>query len=245
MTDILVEDVSKRFGGLQALSGVSFLLRTGEVRAVIGPNGAGKSTLINCLSGAVPMDTGRLVIDGRAIAGRFAEQLVEAGITRTFQNVRLFASLTALEHLLLARRSYERSRRFQGGRGDTARVCHALLDRVGLAAKAGRRPAELAYGERRRLEIARGLATEPVLFLVDEPAAGSTATEQATLATLIAGIAADGAAVVLVEHHMDMVGRVADAVTVLNFGRVIADGVFADVKRDPAVIAAYLGTQAA
>ena len=245
MTDILVEDVSKRFGGLQALSDVSFTLRTGEVRAVIGPNGAGKSTLINCLTGAVLMDTGRLVIDGHAIGGKFGERLVEAGITRTFQNVRLFASLTALDHLMLARRSYEGSRRFRPGKHDARTVCRALLDRVGLSAKAGRRPAELAYGERRRLEIARGLAIEPTLFLVDEPAAGSTGTEQVTLATLIAGIAAEGAAVVLVEHHMDMIGRVANAVTVLNFGRVIAEGAFADVKRDPAVIAAYLGAQAA
>ncbi len=245
MTEITVENVSKRFGGLQALSGVSFPLRTGEVRAVIGPNGAGKSTLINCLTGAVAMDTGRLAIDGRPIAGKFGERLVEAGITRTFQNVRLFGSLTALDHLMLARRSFERSRRFRPGRGDARTVCRTLLDRVGLAAKAGKRPAELAYGERRRLEIARGLAVEPILFLVDEPAAGSTGTEQMTLATLISGIAADGAAVVLVEHHMEMVGRVADAVTVLNFGRVIAEGAFADVKRDPAVIAAYLGTQAA
>ena len=245
MTDIAVENVSKRFGGLQALSGVSLPLRTGEVRAVIGPNGAGKSTLINCLTGAVAMDTGRLVIDGRPVGARLGERLVEAGITRTFQNVRLFASLTALDHLLLARRSYERSRRFRPGGGDAWEVCHTLLDRVGLSAKAGRRPAELAYGERRRLEIARGLAIEPVLFLVDEPAAGSTGTEQATLATLISGIAAGGVAVVLVEHHMDMIGRVADAVTVLNFGRVIAEGAFSDVKRDPAVVAAYLGTQAA
>ena len=245
MTDITVEDVSKRFGGLQALSGVSFSLRTGEVRAVIGPNGAGKSTLINCLTGAVAMDTGRLVIDGRPITGNFGERLVEAGITRTFQNVRLFSSLTALDHLMLARRSYERSRRFRPGRGDARTTCRMLLDRVGLAAKAGKRPAELAYGERRRLEIARGLAIEPILFLVDEPAAGSTGTEQMTLATLISGIAADGAAVVLVEHHMDIIGRVSNGVTVLNFGRVIAEGAFADVKRDPAVIAAYLGTQAA
>ena len=240
-----MEDVSKRFGGLHALSRVSFPLRNGEVRAVIGPNGAGKSTLINCLTGAVAMDTGRLMIDGQAVTGKFGDRLVDLGITRSFQNVRLFASLTALEHLMLARHSYERSRRFRPGKGDAGRVCRALLDRVGLGAKAGKRPAELAYGERRRLEIARGLAVEPILFLIDEPAAGSTGTEQMTLATLISGIAADGAAVVLVEHHMDMIARVSDAVTVLNFGRVIAEGAFAAIKRDPAVVAAYLGTQAA
>ena len=122
MSEIVVEDISKRFGGLQALSGVSFPLRTGEVRAVIGPNGAGKSTLINCLTGAVIMDTGRLVIDGHPVAGNFSERLVDAGITRTFQNVRLFNSLTALEHLMLARRSYERSRRFRPGKGDLSPV---------------------------------------------------------------------------------------------------------------------------
>ena len=181
--------LSKRFGGLQALASVSFAIDAGQVLAVIGPNGAGKSTLINCLSGAVAADTGSVAIDGRAVPPRFNDRLVELGITRTFQHVRLFPSLTALEHLLLARRSFERTVRC-AARGRAQAICLDLLDRVGLAAKAGQRPSELAYGEQRRLEIARGLATEPLLFLVDELAAGSTATEQVALAGLIEGIAA-------------------------------------------------------
>jgi len=240
----VAQGMSKRFGGLQALNGVSFAIEAGQVLAVIGPNGAGKSTLINCLSGALAADAGSLELDGQAVPPRCSDRLVELGITRTFQHARLFPSLTVLEHLLLARRSFERTRRCSSpGRART--VCLELLDRVGLAAKARQSPSELAYGEQRRLEVARGLATEPKLFLVDELAAGSTATEQGALAGLIEGIAATGAAVLLVEHHMDLIARVADAVLVLNFGEAIATGRYADVKRDPAVIAAYLGSAAA
>ncbi len=246
---IEVQHVSKRFGGLTALDDVSFAVPGGHVLAVIGPNGAGKSTLINCLSGAVDMDAGRMLIEGRPIRRNFNAQLVQLGITRTFQNVRLFASLTALEHLLLARRAYERTRRYydrtRAKESDARTVCLDLLDRVGLAPKKDNYPSELAYGERRRLEIARGLAIDPKLFLVDEPAAGSTGAEQMSLAALIGDIATSGAAVILVEHHMDLIGRVADSVTVLNFGQVIATGSFEAIKRNPVVIAAYLGTQAA
>ena len=250
MTPALIEahGVSKQFGGLKALDGVSFSVPAGRVLAVIGPNGAGKSTLINCLTGTVQRDSGQVSIEGRPLARN--AQLVEAGITRTFQTVRLFPSLTALEHLLLARRSYERSARFpasrfQPGGGTTRAACLDLLDQVGLRAKADRTPGELAYGEQRRLEIARGLAIRPKVFLVDEPAAGSTGAEQQALAVLIAGIAATGVAVILVEHHMDLIGRVADQVVVLNFGQVIATGPYDVVKQDPAVVAAYLGKQAA
>jgi branched-chain amino acid transport system ATP-binding protein len=237
-----VHSVCKRFGGLQALDHVSLTAQTGTVTAVIGPNGAGKSTLLGCLSGLVPIDSGRIEIDGvRAVLSPLS-RLVDLGITRTFQNIRLSKSLTVLEHLRLAQLSYRRTRRARiGGPG---RPLDTLLARVGLSAVAGKLPAALSYGERRRLEIARGLATEPLLFLIDEPAAGTTPSEQLALADLIRGIAEDGVAVVLVEHHMDLVARASASVVVLNFGKVLTTGTIDEIRRNPDVVAAYLGTTA-
>jgi branched-chain amino acid transport system ATP-binding protein len=240
---IEVVGVSKRFGGLQALDTVSLTARAGEVTAVIGPNGAGKSTLIGCLSGMVPIDAGHLRIDGIQAKLSPLSRLVDLGITRTFQNIRLYESLSVLEHLQLARLSYQRTRRARaGGRGETLAD---LLTRVGLSTVAGKFPAQLSYGERRRLEIARGLATEPRLFLIDEPAAGTTPSEQLALADLIRGIADEGVAVILVEHHMDLVARASAKVVVLNFGRVLTTGTISEIRRNPEVISAYLGTTAA
>ena len=232
-----VDAVSKRFGGLLALDCVSLCAQAGAVTAVIGPNGAGKSTLLGCLSGMVPIDSGRVMIDGAGVSLSSPGKLVDLGITRTFQNLRLFEGLSAKEHLDLARRSLRRT-------GRAAPDSMTLLARVGLDGKAALRPSALSYGERRRLEIARGLATSPRLFLIDEPAAGSTPSEQFVLADLIRGIAEDGVAVILVEHHMDLVARASKQVVVLNFGRVLVTGTIADVRRNPEVIAAYLGTAA-
>ena len=236
--------VSKRFGGLRALHEVSFSIPPGEVLAIIGPNGAGKSTLINCLSSAVARDAGSVRIDGVELPREYADRLVGLGITRTFQQVRLFPSLTVLEHLLLTRRAWERTARATGS-APAQEVCLSLLERVGLSDRRDRMPMELAYGERRRLEIARGLATEPLVFLVDELAAGSTGAEQLGLAALIRHIAGTGAAVLLVEHHMDLISRVADRVLVLNFGETVTSGSYDEVRRDPRVVAAYLGAQEA
>ena len=242
-----VEGISKRFGGLQAVDNVSLTAHGGEVTAVIGPNGAGKSTLLDCLTGITPFDAGRIVIDGEAHTRIAISQLVELGISRTFQHIRLFDSLDARQHLVLARHNLAATGRgkalAQGGVPwpDPDR----LLDRVGLSAKARQRPGELAYGERRRLEIARALATAPRLLFLDEPAAGSTLSEQNGLAELIRGIAAEGVAVVLVEHHMDLVGSVSAQVVVLNFGRHIMTGSIEAVRRHPEVISAYLGVSAA
>ena len=244
---IEVDGLSKRFGGLQALDSVSLTARGGEVTAVIGPNGAGKSTLLDCLSGITPFDQGRIVIDGTA-HGRIAlGELVELGISRTFQHIRLFESLKAREHLVLARQNLAASRRGKAMvRGGAALPDpDRLLERVGLTSKAPQRPDELAYGERRRLEIARALATAPRLLFLDEPAAGSTLSEQNGLADLIRGIAEEGVAVVLVEHHMDLVGRVSAQVVVLNFGRHVVTGSIVEVRRHPEVIRAYLGVSAA
>jgi branched-chain amino acid transport system ATP-binding protein len=241
-----IEGVSKRFGGLQAVDGVSFTARGGEVTAVIGPNGAGKSTLLDCLTGITAFDGGLVVIDGVAHETIALQNLIALGISRTFQNIRLFESLDAREHLVLARYNLLARRR---GREmvSAGTVCpdpDRLLERVGLSAKASYRPGELAYGERRRLEIGRALATAPRLLLLDEPAAGSTFSEQRTLADLILGIAAEGVAVVLVEHHMDLVSQVSAKVVVLNFGRHVVTGTIGEVRRHPEVISAYLGVTA-
>jgi ABC-type branched-subunit amino acid transport system ATPase component len=241
-----VEGISKRFGGLQALDNISLVARGGEVTAVVGPNGAGKSTLLDCLTGVTPFDSGRVVIDGVAHDSERLHRLVELGISRTFQHIRLFESLTALEHLVLVRRNLLSTARGRAlaARGVTLPEPMPLLERVGLAGKAGQRPAELAYGERRRLEIARALATAPRFLLLDEPAAGSTLSEQVVLAELIRSIAADGVAVVLVEHHMDLVGRVSARVVVINFGRHVVTGTIEEIRRHPEVISAYLGVSA-
>jgi len=240
-----IQNLSKRFGGLRALDQVSLVARAGEVTAIIGPNGAGKSTFLNCVTGVVPPDEGSVLIGGKALPARPLGHLVELGITRTFQNIRLFETLTCLEHVVLARHSYRSSHRNRSTKSASVDAeCLAILARVGLHERAAMWPAELSYGERRRLEIARGLAIEPLLFLLDEPAAGSTPSEQMTLAKLIASIAEAGTAVVLVEHHMDLVERVAKQVVVLNFGQVLMTGTIQEVRSHPDVIAAYLGTSA-
>lgn len=243
---VVVDAVSKRFGGLQALDDISLVARGGEVTAVIGPNGAGKSTLLDCLTGVTRFDNGRIVIDGVAHDTVRLDRLVELGISRTFQHIRLFESLTALEHLVLVRRNLLSTSRGRAllAKGVALPEPMALLERVGLGAKAGQRPLELAYGERRRLEIARALATAPRFLLLDEPAAGSTLSEQNGLAELIRSIATDGVAVVLVEHHMDLVGRVSARVVVINFGRHVVTGTIEEIRRHPEVISAYLGVAA-
>jgi len=243
---VQVENVSKRFGGLQALDGVSLAARGGEVTAVIGPNGAGKSTLLDCLTGVTQFDQGRISINETAYDRISTGDLVELGISRTFQNIRLFESLTAQEHLVLTRNNLavtRRGRALQHG-GAALPEPSRLLERVGLAAKANQKPAELAYGERRRLEIARALATAPRFVLLDEPAAGSTLSEQNLLADLIRSIADDGVAVVLVEHHMDLVARASKQVVVLNFGKHVVTGTIDEIRRHPEVVSAYLGVAA-
>lgn len=242
---IQVEGISKRFGGLQAVDNVSLGVSSGEVMAVIGPNGAGKSTLLDCLSGITPFDSGSVVIDGARHSSIDIGRLVAIGMTRTFQNIRLWENLTVREHVKLARIAYRRSPRGRHADGEPADVVvDRLLARVNLQRKKDLYPSELSYGERRLLEIARALATEPKLLLLDEPAAGSNLSEHTVLAELISGIARSGVAIVLVEHHMDLVEVVSTRVLVLNFGKVIVTGTLADVRRNPEVISVYLGTAA-
>ena len=245
-----LDGVGRVFGGLEALADVRMTLAEGRIYGLIGPNGAGKTTLINLVSGLVPPTSGRVVWLGRELHGRPAHEAARAGIARTFQNIQLFPEMTVLENVIVGRHTHIRTTlltallRSPRERREEALAraeAQALLERLGLQELADQRASNLAYGDQRRVEIARALAMHPRLLLLDEPAAGMNDVETARLGQFILELKRHGYTLLVVEHHMDLIMRICDDILVLNFGRRIAQGAPAEVARDERVLEAYLG----
>jgi len=252
MSDNLLEldHVTMQFGGVTALDDVTFAIRRGEILGLIGPNGAGKTTCFNVMTGVYSATSGGVHFDGTSLAGLKRFQITKRGIARTFQNIRLFPDMTAIENVMVGADANHRTSvggallglpRHHREEAEGRNTAMELLTFMGIADRAGDAARNLPYGYQRRLEIARALATKPQLLCLDEPAAGFTPAEKVELMDLIRKIRAQGYTVLLIEHDMSLVMGVTDRIVVLDFGKVIATGTPSEVQDNPAVVAAYLG----
>lgn len=245
-----LHDVSRHFGGLHALSGVNMTIPQGKIVGLIGPNGAGKTTLINNISGLDHPTGGRIAFAGHDITHAKPHTITQYGIARTYQNIRLFGEMTALENLLVSQHVRSQATavealvfapRYRREERHLRETAHAVLDRFNLGHIASLKAGTLPYGDQRRLEMARALASQPRLLLLDEPTAGMNPVETHELGEQIIRLRADGLTALVIEHDMALIQQVCDEIYVLNFGQIIAHGTHEQIKHDPAVIEAYLG----